>query len=329
MATGVNYTKSGTVIQCSTSVLPRPRPQLAYPVPVFSGTENSFLVLTLETIAETSRSGVRVTTPVTLPGSALGTWTLCWTAYQGTAPTAISWNRVPFSWADSAATNRPALHLLVDSVMPSATFVAYLERVEAGQTSSYAHASLTTPEDTTLAVIGAILSDGWISQGTEKLTLQRDWTVAQSEHAALLLQAARVFNNTLGTGDVALEAVAYDAAYQAISAIASLWADSTVSTDVSAVTPSVKTRWENYDTERADLLALITYRLNPPRLTFAVNTGIIPPHPMDLIPGEMKGGYPTDPTNNWTSAQFAQAFGVAPVPGMAGLVAAWQVDITA
>ena len=71
----------------------------------------------------------------------------------------------------------------------------------------------------------------------------------------------------------------------------------------------------------------INNRLNPPRLSFAVNTTTPTLHPLDPIWGEDPPA--PDPFNNWKAAEFYSAFGVVPTVGMAGLVARWTVDMEA
>lgn len=153
MSTSVSYVKGGTVISCSSSTLPRPRPEAAWPVPAFDSTSLSLLSLTLVPVAQTGRSGVQVqSTPVALPGNASASWTLRWIAYQGSAPANPTWHSVPVTW--------PGVNLLLDNVMPSATLVAYLQRVEAGQTYTYAQISIATPTDPTQANISSAAAIG-------------------------------------------------------------------------------------------------------------------------------------------------------------------------
>ena len=47
MATQVSYVKNGISIQCAVDKFPAPRPQAAWPMPLFPCTENSLLVLAL------------------------------------------------------------------------------------------------------------------------------------------------------------------------------------------------------------------------------------------------------------------------------------------
>lgn len=140
MSTSTKYVLGGTVIQCDTSKRPRPRPRLSYPIPVFAGTDHSLLVLQLQAIGNTGRCGVLVTSAVSpLPGGGSGQWTLFWVAFQGQEPTSPTWKAVTVTGA--------ALSLLLSEVMPASTFVAYLQRVEAGQTYTYARATISIPRD--------------------------------------------------------------------------------------------------------------------------------------------------------------------------------------
>lgn len=174
MSTGVTYTKNGTRIQCDTSVLPRPRPKMTWPIPVFSGTALSLLSMTLVAVAQTDRRGVQIeSTPATLPGTSAASWTLFWMAYQGSAPASPTWNAVPVQW--------PAVSLLLDNVMPAASVVAYLQRVEAGQTYNYAQIQLTTPDDPSQTQNALAVSD--------QITLITDWESALAIQTTLDAQA--------------------------------------------------------------------------------------------------------------------------------------------
>ncbi len=270
MSTSVSYVKGGTKILCSSSVLPRPRPQLAWPVPGFSGTDESFLCLTLQGITGSGAAGVLVTTPTALPGGPTAAWTLYWTSYQEVVvvvdPTIIPpLDPVVVPPPDSAWNSQVVPNAgLGDGLLltpPNGSQVScYLVRIEAGQTFRYATISTTTPIDTTLLDIEHILSDGWITEGSEKTQMQGLWTVAQADYTRLYAQASAIFNNTLGTGGAALEANDLVATYAALDAVKANWAVSTVSTDVSKITPSVSSRWTAWMNATAALTVEITYR---------------------------------------------------------------------
>ena len=270
MSTSVSYVKGGTKIQCDSSVLPRPRPQLAWPVPTFSGTGESLLALTLQAITGSGTVGVLVTTPTALPGGPTAAWTLYWTSYQEIVvvvdPTIIP----PLepvvvlppesAWTSQAVPNAGLGDGLLLTPPNGSQVSCYLVRIEAGQTTRFATISTTTPVDTTLLDIEHILSDGWITEGAEKTRIQGLWVAAQADYTRLSVQAIAVFNNTLGTGGAALEANDLVAAYTALDAVKANWAVSTVSTDISTVSPTIWSRWEAWANATAAINVEITYR---------------------------------------------------------------------
>ena len=250
MASNVSYVKGGTVIQCDVSVLPRPRPQMAWPIPVFTGTANSFLTLTLQPTAQTGISGVLVATPQTLPGTGAGEWTLFWTAYQGTAPSTLSWTAVPFNWANTSVTGLPALSQLINP-LPGATFIAYLQRVEAGQTYTYASAQVTTPMST--AVNPDVLFQG------AKAALIAQYQMQLATQTQLDTSAAATVPATATT--------AYDSSLTALTtwltALTPSWTDQTQDTPLGAGGgATLKALWVTIATNQGWLQAAIAASAN-------------------------------------------------------------------
>jgi len=258
MSTGVSYVKGGTKIQCGTSTLPRPRPRMAWPIPTFPGTSQSFLTLALVTVAETARKGVRVsTTAAGLPGSSAASWTLLWTAYQGAAPEPLTWNAVPVQW--------PAISLLLENVTPSATVEAYLQRVEAGQTTRYPRVQITTPADPTQGAISdlqdaliAAASDGVLSVG-EKPQWIATYSGLVSQVATLRAQASAV-GATLPAQNTLL---AYLQSLGAAGGPSFPWNDTAAGHDTVIPNPSTWTgQWNTAYSEIAALTANIAAALN-------------------------------------------------------------------
>lgn len=172
MATSTKYTKSGTVIRCDTSVQPRNRVTGAWPIPAFPTTGNSFLSLTLAAIAQDGSSGINIATTTTLPGP-VGTWTLYWYAYQGSAPTSPTLNPVDLPGL--------TINLTLPGVMASATFVAYLQQVSAGQTLTYASATISTPVNVDQSTDGLSVAD--------QILLIQNWKAALATQTSLAAQA--------------------------------------------------------------------------------------------------------------------------------------------
>ena len=214
MATSAKYVKSGATIQCDTSIQPRPTVQSAWPLPVFTGTGNSFLNLSLVSIAQTGRAGVQINSIATLNGPA-GTWNLYWLAYQGTMPSNPVWNAV--------AIPTLTVNILLDSVMPSATFIAYLEQVTAGQTYTYAQASLTTPADPTQQTLQTLYA-GWLALGNGPTITVAQQTTAWADYQSLLTQkaslAAQVADLPAGTplGTIVADTATLTSATSALTA---------------------------------------------------------------------------------------------------------------
>ena len=179
MGSQVTYTKGGTQVQCSTSSLPRPRPAMAWPIPAFPSTGNSFLTLTLQAITGSGSDGVLVQTAATLPGNGNGTWTLFWLAYQGTMPTNPTWVSVPFDWATG-------VNLLL-TPMNDSTVLVYLQCVDATQTNVYAQASITTPLDATLGSILA-LGTGNSLTVSQQIEVWKDYTAVQYDQTTVEAQ---------------------------------------------------------------------------------------------------------------------------------------------
>ena len=252
MSTGITYTKGGTVIQCDTSILPRPRPQMAWPIPVFPGTSQSFLALALQAVTNSGTNAVLVTTPAALPGSSAGVWTLYWYSYQGsTAPVSPSWNSVPV----------PATGLgtgLLLTPPNASTVICYLQRVEAGQTSVYGQVNIATPADLTVPTVNQANSADYLVNA-DKMALMSSWATELATQTQLDASAAAMVPAASHT--------AYDAAVTALSTglissgapanWASTWPDGTTSGPWTGIKSSLKTWWAAIATARAALQASI------------------------------------------------------------------------
>jgi len=173
MSSKIEYLKAGTKIQCDTSIQPRPTVQQSWPVPTFPSANNSYLNLSLVDIAQSGSKGVQVLSTCTLPGPA-GTWTLFWMAYQGSAPTNPTWQAVPIPTLN--------INMILYDVMASATFVAYLQQISAGQTITYAQALLSTSPNADQSPDGLSNAD--------KIILIQLWNQALGVQSSLNTQAA-------------------------------------------------------------------------------------------------------------------------------------------
>ena len=150
MSSKVQYIKSGTTINCDSTVLPRPIVQAEYPLPAFNQLSNSYLNLSIASISSTGLPSVQVSSALNLPGPA-GSWTLNYISYQGSIPVNPVWQTI----------NIPNLTVnsLIPNVIPSGTFTAYLSQTVGTQTLNYAQVSITTSADSTYTNVQSILSE--------------------------------------------------------------------------------------------------------------------------------------------------------------------------
>ena len=265
MGTKVSYVKGGTLIQCSTSSLPRPRPKLAWPIPSFPATGQSFLQLTLQAIGGSGTSAVLVTTPAALPGNSVppmafmivggsaATWTLFWTSYQGSPPASLAWNSVPVPSAGLGSG-------LLLTPPNNSVVLCYLQRVEAGQTYTYTQVSITTPLDPTQGTITGIqttlammASDGILSV-SEKPAAIADYTGLSGQVTALRAQATAI-GATLPTANTLLAYLTSLGSYS--------WNDTAAGHDTVIPVPATWTsKWNEIYGEVAALNANIAAKLN-------------------------------------------------------------------
>ena len=179
MTTQLQITKQGLKLVCDVDKRPRPSPRLAWPLPNFPDpVGGSLLDLALETIQQTGRKGIRVTSHGSLPGGADAVWTLLHHAYQGGTPPATP------AW-DETLVRAPTFSLLLDQPLPRAMHVFRLRRVEAGQTTLYPSASIATPDDATAPLtLEGILADDLVS-ASEKAAFKAYYDSAIAEQGPL------------------------------------------------------------------------------------------------------------------------------------------------
>jgi hypothetical protein len=198
MSTSLEYSKTGLKLVGSTSTKPAPRPQQIYPIPPIPVAVAILLDLALETVAETGRKGIRITSRGSaLPGESATSWTLLHACYQGTAPANLAWEEIPVTGAK--------LNLLLDLPLPSATHRFRLRSVLAGQTTLYPEATIATPADTTVGDLAALMAiaanaaaDGKIID-SEKVSLRR-WLEEHRQRWMSAYNAAVASGMSEGTG---------------------------------------------------------------------------------------------------------------------------------
>ena len=247
MSTGITYTKGGTVIQCDTSVLPRPRPQMAWPIPVFPGTSQSFLALALQTVAGSGTNAVLVTTPAALPGSASGVWTLYWYSYQGsTAPTAPSWNAVPV----------PSTGLgtgLLLTPPNASTVICYLERIEAGQTFVYGQVNVATPADPTQPIVLGVSSPDILGRGQKAAEITDYQMLLNTQGSAVTAGSLDYQAAQAGVSHAAFD-TSVAALTSFLSGLTPSWTDQTLDTPLgTGGGATLQTLWETTATTEAAL----------------------------------------------------------------------------
>jgi len=163
MATKLQWSKSGLRLNFDVSAQPTPRIQQAYPFPDIPIQEAQLLGVALETIAQTSRSGIRV--------RSLGTAEL-----PGTAGAVFSLNHVTVQGAitveEEIAVPGRTINLLVEQAIPGALHSFALKRTDAGQVTVWPAVSINTPADPTLenitalqAAVASLGSDGVLTVG--------------------------------------------------------------------------------------------------------------------------------------------------------------------
>ena len=182
MATQLIRSKGGLRLEFRVSTRGKPRIRQAYPIPDFPDANSSMLALALETVIQTGRKGIRVTsTPDVLPGGADAAWSLFHAAYQGTAPATLSYEEIQVQ--------APKVNLLIDPALPKATHKFYLQRVEAGKTYTYSEASIATPDDALAPLsLEGILADDMIT-ASEKAAFKSYYDAILAEQAGYDAQA--------------------------------------------------------------------------------------------------------------------------------------------
>ena len=217
---------------------PLPPTKNVFPVPTPGQIGSSYLTLSTVAVEGNTRKAIRVQIS-TLPGPTNTVWTLYHLAYQGSIPNPAHYETIPVAVV-------PDLDFKLLDPSPDSHHSLYLSSTLNSITTTYNTENIDTPVETVQESILHILSDGWITAGTEKISYQADFAVVTAQHQSLLNQAASVFANISGTGGVCYEAVAYDATYIALASLESYWSDAGVDTDISLITPSLQTQWENY-----------------------------------------------------------------------------------
>lgn len=163
MATDLVQSKSGVRLDCTVPSKPLPRLTQAYPLPDIPVGLTALLALSLEPVAGTGLSGVRVVSyGAQLPGGPDTVWTLLHVAYQGAAPSPLVWEEIPVS--------APRVDRLFDAAMPGATHRFRLRSVDGGHVTMWPEASVTTPAAEnggggTTIIDGGLIPNGDSEQG--------------------------------------------------------------------------------------------------------------------------------------------------------------------
>lgn len=297
MATKVEWSKAGLKLVCETSKRALPKTGIAFPLPDFGSTGSPLIQAALEIVLASGRVGIRVTTLSAGLPTMEGKWALYHRAYSGTSPESETW--------DTLDIYSGTINFLLDPALPDATHEFFLENVSGDRTTIYPTVYQTTP-----AMSDTILSAGW-----QKVAMQARWAYVQTVYSDLVSQASRVFHVADPTASP-YEAHSLKLAYDSLNAVHSYWADETVSSDISALTPGISSRWAEWDAQELSLRTNIAYRTAPMTIYFALNTSSTGGgmHPIDP-----EGGTPSS-GNNMTYAEFIAKFGVAPQIDHYGLI---------
>lgn len=161
MATALVPSKAGLKLDFAVNTRPTPRLNQAFPFPEIPVAQASMLDLSLEPVAQTGRTGIRVVSRgASLPGGATAVWSLLHSVTQGDTQAS---EEIPVRGV-------VAVNVLLDQPIPDAVHSFVLRRNEAGQVTLFPTATISTPADTTLdelasakARLDAIGSDGVIS----------------------------------------------------------------------------------------------------------------------------------------------------------------------
>ncbi len=189
MATKLQWSKSGLRLNFDVSAQPTPRIQQAYPFPDIPIQEAQLLGVALETIAQTSRSGIRVRSLGTaeLPGTAGAVFSLKHVTVQGA-----------ITVEEEIAVPGRTINILVEQAIPGALHSFALKRTDAGQVTVWPAVSINTPADPTLgnitalqAAIASFGSDGVLTVG-EKASAITTYSGLLSQVTTLRSQCASV-----------------------------------------------------------------------------------------------------------------------------------------
>jgi hypothetical protein len=142
MVTKLDWGKSGLSITFPVAAQPAPRVQQAYPIPDIPIQSVVQLAVALETVAQTGRTGIRVTSLALFSGTAGAVFSIIHTAVQD----------VTTAMEELPLTGRTA-NILLDQPLPDALHSFALKRVDAGQTVTWPAVVVTTPVDPTQGTI--------------------------------------------------------------------------------------------------------------------------------------------------------------------------------
>lgn len=241
MATQLQRTRVGLKLAMDVSKRPVPRPRGTYPLPNIPVPQANLLTVALETVAETGRKGIRVTSNGGLPGAESATWELLHFAFQ-TGPVKTVWEPMPV---------RGPFSILFDQAMPSATHLFTLRKTEGGQATYFPVVSIVTPSDDTLGNLNLLIqkfadaeSDDALTE-MEKVLYRITWDQIAQEYPSLYSEALRV-----GPLD---ERAPWVAAYSALDAVKSVWIE-VGTTDITNINPKPAARFSTYFSARQALV---------------------------------------------------------------------------
>ena len=151
MATRLTYTKSGLKLSFDVSDQAMPRIQQVYPLPDIASQGTQILAAALVTIAQSGRSGIRVTSLANFLGTPSAVFSIFHVATQG---------------AINATQEVPLVgrscDWLLEAPLPAALHTFALKRVDAGQITLWPAVSIVTPSDSVIEIPGQIqaVADG-------------------------------------------------------------------------------------------------------------------------------------------------------------------------
>ncbi len=251
MSTHLVWSKMGLKLVCETEKRPVPRTGYAFPLPDFGTVASPLVSAAMEFINTTGFRGIRVTSlGEGLPGFPGDgrVWKLNRTAYIGSRPTVPVW--------ESVILEPPSVSFLLEQPLLGATHEFYVSATDSvgGTPREQNYPSITI-------AVPATLEDSLFA-GTQIIEMQNDWAKAQANHTQMNALAVVVFANEGYAAGVATQAGTFEAAFQALNSISSTWADSTISVDISALSPDLWTRWKNWNLAVDNLDNLIAEELN-------------------------------------------------------------------